>query len=91
MAVFAGSPARGPAAVMASPIPPGYGGKHGKRLWNRPSRISTSDRRHTWSKSSRRLWPSSTRCVKENTMATPTMNRKKGKMKSVGVQPLQAA
>ena len=48
-------------------------------------------RRTTCSKRRTLLKPDASRLSKENVIATPTMNRKKGKMKSVGVQPSHSA
>jgi hypothetical protein len=51
----------------------------------------TAPRQSTCFSSSVRDAPRSTRARSENAIATPTMNRKNGKTRSVGVHPFQSA
>ena len=57
----------------------------GKAAMNSPSPKRMRERRTTWRNRSLRESPRASRLPKEKGMATPTMNRKKGKTRSVGV------
>jgi hypothetical protein len=57
----------------------------------RPKANRTTERRMMWPRSSRLESPRRRRFLKEKGMATPTMKRKKGKIRSVGVHPCHSA
>src|ERR1017187_7455519 len=50
-----------------------------------------AERRRAWPNNASRLWPCSNRRAVESGMATPTIQMKKGKIKSVKVHPCQSA
>jgi hypothetical protein len=56
-----------------------------------PSATSTAARRAARTSTAPRSAPASSCLPNENAIATPTMNRKYGKIRSVGVQPCHAA
>src|SRR5262245_30207692 len=56
-----------------------------------PSAKMTALRRRILETTSVRGWPAVSRRPRASGMATPTMNRKNGKMRSVGVQPCHSA
>ena len=66
-------------------------GKYGNPLRKRPSPKMMALRLMTFRYRSRLTVPSSTRRANASVIETPTMNRKNGKTRSVGVQPCHSA
>ncbi len=65
--------------------------KSGKPFKNNPITKINALRRTTWMTSDRREMPRAMREANDSVMETPTMKRKKGKIRSVGVQPFHSA